>query len=223
MQEETLDHSNSKIVSKEPKAIDNFFKAYVIFYSVSLFISFLLSLFNALDNAFIKLFFEALTFAVFGFHLVYFILLIAKKKGIGRILVHLLNSFPMLVVAIGFIFYFARWDFRLEMLTTGLITVPFILLVQVGYELAVRKDNSKFLSILSSLGISTFSMGVLFFLQKWPYGKENLIIGGVITLVMTIVHLSFVAKKEAKYQIHSRYLAQSVFALVAAILIFISQ
>ncbi len=220
MQEVPLDQPEH--LSTAPKAIDDFFKAYVIFYGVSLFISFFLSLFKAPDNTFIKLFFSALSMAIFAFHIIYFILLIVKKKGAGRIIVHFANSISMLVVAIGLIFYFARWEFRTEMLAVSLITVPFFL-VQVIYELIVREHPSKALSIISLVGISMFSTGVLFVLQKWPYGTESLIVGGILTFIMLIVHFNFALKKEVQYQIHIRYLTQCIFAILAAIMILLSQ
>lgn len=220
--QEILDNSEQNTI-EEPKAIDSFFKAYVIFHSVILIISFLLSLFKAPENSFIGMIFQILTIGVFGFHLLYFILLIVKKKGPGRIIISLFNSFSILVVAIGFIFYFAGWPFSMEMLTTGLVSVPFIMLLQLLYELSVRKDASKFLNILSSLGVSTFAFGVLFVLQKWPSGMELLIGGGLITFIMMVIHLLLVIKKEAKYEIHIRYFAQCLFSLITAMLVFISQ
>ncbi|CAA6799648.1 MAG: Unknown protein [uncultured Aureispira sp.] len=221
MQETTLDTSQN--IPEEPKAIDAFFKAYVIFYSVSLLISFLLSLFKAPDNFLIEMLFNTLLFGLLAFHLIYFILLIVKKEGPGRVIVHLINSFSMLVVGIGFIFYFADWPYKSEMLTTGLVSVPFLMLVQLFYELSVRQDASKFFSIVSSLSISIFAFGVLFVVQKWPSGTEMLGIGGVLTFIMLVVHFVFTLKKEAKYQIHIRYLAQCIFALISALLIFVSQ
>jgi hypothetical protein len=221
MQETLLDDSEN--LPKEPKAIDEFFKAYVIFYSISLLTSFLLSLFKAPDNAFIKILFEILVFSTLAFHALYFIFLIIKKKGTGRIIVHLLNSFSMFVVAIGLIFHFGGWPYNSEMLTVSLVTVPFLLIVQVIYELVVRKHVSKYLNIISFFGISIFGWGVLFVIQKWPFGSEMLIVGGFITLVMTIVHLFLALKKETKYQIHIRYLAQCLFALIIALMIFSNQ
>lgn len=220
MQEVILDQPKDQ--PKAPKAIDDFFKAYVIFYGLILLISFLLSLLNAPYNSLIKLFFNAVLLFVLAFHIVYFILLIAKKKGIGRILVHLVNSFSMLVIAIGFIFYFARWEFGLEMLTVSLVTIPF-LFVQVVYELVVREDKSKALNIISFGGISVFSIGILFVLQKWPSGMQLLIAGGLITFIMLVVHFNLAIKKEAQYQIHIRYMTQCLFAILAAIMLFVCQ
>lgn len=219
--QEVLD--NSENLPIETQEIDSFFKAYVLFHGIALLISFLLSLFKAPENAFIKLFFEALTFGVLGFHLLYFIFLIVKKKGIGRILVNLFNSFSMFVVAVGFIFHFAGWEFSMEMLTVSFVTVPFIMLVQLIYELVVRKESSKYLSIISSLGISVFSFGILFVLQKWPSGTEMLMVGGILTFVMLVIHFLLSIKKERKYQIHIRYLLQCFFSIIAAILVLISQ
>ncbi|MFT5646210.1 MAG: hypothetical protein ACI976_000888 [Aureispira sp.] len=221
MQEILLDDFEN--LPKKAKAIDEFFKTYVIFYSISLLASFLLSLFKAPDNTFINILFNLVAFSTLAFHILYFIFLIIKKKGTGRIIVHFLNSFSMLVVAFGFIFYFADWSYKSEMLTTGLVTVPFLLIVQIFYELAVREHVSKYLNIISFLGISTFGWGVLFVIQKWPFGTEMLTVGGLVTLAMTIVHLFFALKKETKYQIHIRYLAQCLFALIIALMIFSSQ
>lgn len=214
---------DSKISPIEIKVIDSFFKAYIIFHGVALLISFLLSLFKAPENAFIKLFFEALTFAVFGFHILFFIFLIVKKKGLGRILVNLFNSFSMFVVAVGFIFHFAGWPYGMEMLTVSFVTVPFIMIAQLIYELVVRKESSKYLSIISSLGISIFSLGLLFVLQKWPSGMEMFIVGALVTFVMLVIHFLLSIKKETKYQIHIRYLAQCLFSLLAAVMVLISQ
>jgi hypothetical protein len=220
MQDTPLDQPQN--LPTETKAIDDFFKAYVIFYSISLFISFILSLFNAPDNSFIKLFFSALTIAIIAFHVIYSILLIAKKKGAGRIIVHLLNSFSMLVLTIGLIFYFAHWEYSSEMLSTSLMTIPFLMLVQLIYELVVRKDISKFTYVISFAGISTFAFGVLFFMQKWPYGRNMLAIGGIVTIAMMIVHFNLSIKKETKYQIHIRYLMQCIFAIITAIMILVN-
>jgi hypothetical protein len=221
MQETILDDSEKLPI--EIKPIDNFFKAYITFYSIILLASFLLSLLKAPDNTFIKMLFNILTFSVLAFHLIYFIFLIINKKGTGRIIVHLLNSFSMFVVAIGLLFYFADWPYKSEMLTTGLISVPFLIMIQVLYELVVRQHVSKYLNIISFLGISTFAWGVLSVIQKWPSGREMLIVGGFVTFAMTIVHLFLALKKETKYQIHIRYLAQCLFSIIIAIMIFISQ
>ena len=217
MQETPLDESTDLL--EEPKTIDVFFKSYVIFYGVSLLISFLLSFFNAPENTFIQILFNALLVGFIAFHIVYFILLIVKKKGPGRIIVHFINSLSMLTLAIGFVFYFANWPYKSEMFTAGLISVPFLMLVQLFYELIVRQHASKFFNILSFLGISIFAWGVLFVAQKWPFGSELLLVGGLLTFIMTIVHLIFTLKKETKYQIHIRYLAQCLFALISALLI----
>jgi hypothetical protein len=220
--QEILDSSEPN-TTEPPKAIDSFFKAYVIFHSVLLIISFLLSLFKAPEDGFIGMIFRVLTFSVLGFHLLYFILLIVKKKGPGRIIINLFNSLSVLVVAVGFIFHFAGWPFSMEMLTTGFVSVPFIMLLQLLYELSVRKDPSKFFSIVSSLGISTFAFGVLFVLQKWPYGTNMLIVGSLVTFAMMVIHFLLSIKKEAKYQIHIRYFAQCLFSLISALLILVSQ
>ena len=214
MQDDLLDSVESSI--EEKPAIDNFFKAYIIFHSITLSLSFLLSLLNSPENFLHNIFFKGLVFAVLGFHIVYFILLIVKKKGVGRIIANLLNFFTIMVIAIGFIFYFGRWPYRQEMLSSSLLSVPALIFVQLIYELAARKDPSKFLNIISFLGISIFSVGLLFFLQKWPYGKVQLIAGGILSFVMTIVHLLFVLKKSP---IHLRYLAQCIFAIVSAIML----
>jgi len=221
MSDELLDSFAETPVTTNP--IDNFFKVYLIFHSIALVLSFLLSIFNAPDNAFIRMFFNFLVFGVIGFDILYVVFLIIKKKGGGRIIMNLINVFALLVVAIGFVFFFARWPYRSEMLTTGLLTVPFLVFVQLIYELVVRKDNTKFLNIISFGGISVFSTGVLFFLQHWPYASEMLITGGGITFVMIIVHSNFVLKKEPRYQIHVRYLAQCIYAVVSSVMLVLVQ
>lgn len=207
---------------QESNDIDGFFKSSVIFYGLMLLVSFLSGFGVRANSPLGNLLFNGLVFSVIGFNIFYFIFLIVKKKGIGRIILNVVHAFSMVVLAICFIFYFSHQEFRLTMLGTGLITVPFLLLTQFVYELAVRKSSSKFYSFLSFVGISVFSVGLLFYLQHWPYGGRIFVIGAVLTFLATVLHLWFILKKEAEYQIHIRYLAQCLFAIFSTIMILLA-
>lgn len=220
MQKKLLDYI-TPLPDKDTKAIDKLFKIYVIFFTSILVIYFFLSLLNTPIP-------DIILIAQIAF--LFFYSVFPFLFGIGRGLINLINSFFILSFSAGLVGCFQNQSYHL----ITLIFVPPPLIIQLVYELIVRKERSKFLYIFSVIGISLFSIGILltlsteehggtWLLENWPFETEvlTLKIGAIITIVMTIIHLDFVRRNPREYQIHIRYLTQCIFALIIATMLWI--
>lgn len=219
MQDELLDDFGS--IAQETNAIDGFFKSAVIFYGLILLLSFLSGPFADPSETWSYVLLIGLIASVVVFNIFYLIFLIRGKKRGGRILLNVLHACSTVVIAVCFILYFYQGG-PFMLLSVGLITAVFLCCTQLIYELAVRKSSSKFYNVLSFVGISIFSMGIYSFLKRGMFGDQALVIGGVTTLFIAMLHLGFALKKGVESQIHIRYLAQCLFAIYAAVLILLA-